>query len=194
MHTPWGESEEQQTYAKGITFYQTPSHGGFHVLPDQNAKIHTAWRREDGWYEEDCDWAIVAMTFPDLFDAEHVESARNTAKAWHPHAYMAVTGETLEPKDSFVLQRQLFAKKHADDWVVVAALSSKTRPGMVDCIAIKGGQGSHGPERRFLIPSEEYKPGQFGFVVPNGTYPYFDGPRPLWDDVSYVDPSPREAV
>ena len=188
MYTPWGESEAKKTYAEGITFYQTPSHGGFHVLPDQNAKIHAAWRRADGWYEEDVDWAITAMTFPDLFAPEHLESARHTAKAWHPHTYMAVIGETLEPKDSFVLQRELFSREHAVDWVVVAALSSKTRPGMVDCIAIRGGHGGRGPKRRFLIPSEDYKPGQFGFVVPDDRYPYFDGSSTLWDEVCYRDP------
>ena len=27
------------------------------------------------WYEEDCDWSIVACAFPDLFPASHVLAA-----------------------------------------------------------------------------------------------------------------------
>ena len=194
MNTPWGPSENQKIYADGITFYQTPSHGGFHLLPEQNAKVHEAWRRQDGWYEEDSAWAIVALTFPALFEPAHVEDARNSAKHWYPREYMAITGETIKPEDSVVLQQQLFAEQHANDWVVIGALMSKTRPGMVDCIAKKGGRGSHGPERRFLIPADDYKPSQFGFIVTEEKYPYFDGPSRIWDDVPYLDPGEVSAA
>lgn len=85
--TPWGTADSVQKYAPGINFYTTPGHGGFKVAAGKNAKIHDAWRQADGWYEEDCDWAIVAITFPEFFAEKMVDEAHASAKHWHADAY-----------------------------------------------------------------------------------------------------------
>ena len=73
MYTPWGVSDYREVLADGVVFYGTPSHGGFKLDDANNAKIRDEWRRDDGWYEEDCDANYVAATFPDLFP--HVDQA-----------------------------------------------------------------------------------------------------------------------
>jgi len=72
MHTPWGASQEQKQIAKGITRYSTASHGGYHVSADRLAQMPDCIRAikpwaGTGWYEEDCDWALVVLAFPELF-------------------------------------------------------------------------------------------------------------------------------
>jgi hypothetical protein len=91
VHTPWGESDHEKPYGEGITFYGTPSHGGFRLLAAQNQQIPGYFRKasfngmgQSGWYEEDCDWAIVAVCFPELFTAEDLENARLTLKSYRP--------------------------------------------------------------------------------------------------------------
>jgi len=74
--TPWGAADRVETLCNGIVSVSTPSHGGFFVPPRLNRAIPARWRAasfkrlgETGWYEEDCDWAMVALTFPKPFTA-----------------------------------------------------------------------------------------------------------------------------
>lgn len=67
MHTPWGKSQYSKQYVRGIVFYGTPGHGGFRVSKTKQAKMPEALRLDNGkncgWYEEDCDYALVVMAF-----------------------------------------------------------------------------------------------------------------------------------
>lgn len=82
--TPWGFAESETYYGRGLVFYSTPSHGGFHVAPwllknmPEPYRSHTPFCGQPGWYEEDCDWAVVALAFPQFFTQEELESARRT--------------------------------------------------------------------------------------------------------------------
>lgn len=79
--TPWGLSDSQTIVAPGIVFYSTPSHGGYGLSPERNAEVlakfpgFVPFCGHAGWYEEDCDWAAVALTFPDLFPTEAARHA-----------------------------------------------------------------------------------------------------------------------
>ena len=81
MNTPWGPSDHQTHVAPGIVFHSTPSHGGYHLDAKRNAQVlakfpgFRTFCGSVGWYEEDCDWAAVALTFPDLFTAENLAHA-----------------------------------------------------------------------------------------------------------------------
>ncbi len=76
MHTPWGTSDYRKEFEPGVVFYGTPSHGGFKLDDAHNDQIRAEWRRDDGWYEEDCDANYVAATFPHLLpDADQDEVA-----------------------------------------------------------------------------------------------------------------------
>lgn len=165
--TPWGTSDYSKKYAPGVIFYGTPSHGGYHLCATKNALVHEAWRRKDGWYEEDCDWAIVALTFPELF-AEHLAHARSTAKNWYPDAYTVVTGLPVGLEDSSVLRKREFDAWHAKDFVVVAAWGDWAEgvpAGMVGVVATLGGDRA-APGAWFLVPAAEYEGRrEFGFVI-----------------------------
>lgn len=87
-HTPWGTPDHACAYDEGVTFYGTASHGGFHLSAEANEKVPAAWRAasfkrlgEAGWYEEDCDWCMVALTFPASFSAAQLGLARRTFDA-----------------------------------------------------------------------------------------------------------------
>jgi len=173
MHTPWGKSDYSKTYGEGVTFYGTPSHGGFRVLAAQQALMPEILRNDDGWYEEDCDWAKVAIAFPDLFTAEDAVNARETLRNWFPAIYEQHFGVTLKPGESYVRDKELFDKAHAADWVTIAAWgdwADGVPKGMVGVVATLG--GSRRPEqitphRYFVVPATEYdtRPRAGGFVI-----------------------------
>lgn len=165
-HTPRGPSQGATVYADGMIFHFTAGHGGFHLSADRNAQVHPMLRASDAFYEEDECWAIVAITFPDLFTAFERSSAERTVKDSFPDAWEAIFGVILGPGESRTKDRQAFEAKHAGDWVVVSAITSDQQPGFVECVAVQGGQRGEGAqERRFLVASAEYNVGHFGFVI-----------------------------
>lgn len=92
MNTPWGPSDNQKQYAPGITFYSTPSHGGFKLSFARERELDAKLREvgfttvqarmgyDAGWYEEDCSAAAVMFAWPDLF-GDKVEERRSEALA-----------------------------------------------------------------------------------------------------------------
>jgi len=170
--TPWGMSDSSKSYARGIVSYTTPGHGGFHLSKTKNEMVDPSWRNPNGWYEEDCEWAIVAMTFPTLFSGSECMAARSTAKNWYPDAFEKVTGEKVKLEESTVLRERAAKEAHKNDYVVTAAWGdrhSNVPAGMVGVVATLGGTRTAGtPEKWFVIPASEYdmKPkSAIGFVV-----------------------------
>lgn len=106
MNTPWGVSQHTEKLAEGITTVSTSSHGGIKLDATRNAMVPDYMRNEDGWYEEDCDWAVPAMVFPFAFDYPTPEqahsSARATLKNWKPDAYERYFSVTLQPEESYM--------------------------------------------------------------------------------------------
>jgi len=80
--TPWGRSEGSEKVGKGIVFYWTTSHGGFKVEDALNQCIPCQWRLIDGWYEEDCGWAPLALVFPEHFTEKQRLDARQMIALW----------------------------------------------------------------------------------------------------------------
>jgi hypothetical protein len=88
MRTPWGESDHIEHKAPGVYFVSTPSHGGFRVESPLLDRIPREWRSvsfnnqgQNGWFEEDIDWCMVALTFPELFGEESL-GAQETFDHW----------------------------------------------------------------------------------------------------------------
>ena len=134
-------------------------------------------RERSGWYEEDCAWSKVAFTFPEIFSGNDREAAVATLKNWYPDAYEAITGVQLAPGDSVVKDERRFHQAHADDWVTISAITSDRHPGMIECVAAKGGARGYVPERRYLVAQEEYRNrGRFGFVIDEARHVLCDGP------------------
>ena len=113
--TPWGCADHVEKYRRGIIWYSTPSHGGFHLCKTLNERVPPYMREPSGWYEEDCDWAIVATVFPDAF-LEHegpekgtksIEAAKRTLQNWHPDLFEKWYGTTLAAGESYIRDNPL---------------------------------------------------------------------------------------
>jgi len=80
-NTPWGYADYEEVIAPGITSYGTPSHGGIHLSLSRYRQLTPELRRfktfaGGRWYEEDCDWSIVVIGFPQFFSDEMVSHAQ----------------------------------------------------------------------------------------------------------------------
>lgn len=97
-NTPWGYSQQSYKFGRGITQYSTAGHGGFHVSAGLLRKMDPALRRvggkyiswkAEGWFEEDCEWAAVVVSFPERFEPSMVAAAEKTMEQWQPEAWEA---------------------------------------------------------------------------------------------------------
>lgn len=86
MRTPWGESDNVVQVAEGIQWVTTPGHGGYKLTPEKVKEIPPAlvaasFNRQgyNGWFEEDCDWAMVCLTFPEIFEGVEKKGALEAA-------------------------------------------------------------------------------------------------------------------
>jgi len=165
VSTPWGMSQGATVYAEGVVCHSTASHGGFKLDRACNAAMPAALRIAGGWYEEDGDWARVAIGLPDLFTDREKRSADRTLRDWEPDAWEAVHGRTLSAEESFTRDRQRFEREHAGDWVVISAMRSKDHPGFVETIATTGGRRDGAVTQSYLVPAAEYVAGRHGFVI-----------------------------
>lgn len=94
MYTPWGKADHVKWIAPGITRVDTSSHGGYKVEPMQEQAIRAKFPNMRpfagwGWYEEDCDWAYVALTYPNLFPPEAQEAAK-ASMAWQEEYHQSL--------------------------------------------------------------------------------------------------------
>lgn len=80
--TPWGHPDTIEQIAEGITWYSTPSHGGFHLSPERMQAMPEHLKAcsftADHWFEEDCSWCAVPLAFPDCFPTDTLDAARRT--------------------------------------------------------------------------------------------------------------------
>lgn len=94
--TPWGSADYRVTYALGIDFYGTPSHGGFYLNAGRERELEDKFREhgitaeearmgyQRGWYEEDCSALAVLFTWPKLFpdSKQSPEDTLDQLKYW----------------------------------------------------------------------------------------------------------------
>ena len=164
--TPWGLSQGAMVYGDGVLCHSTAGHGGFQLSGGRNACVHPKLRQAGGFYEEDAEWAAVAQALPDLFTGYERRLAEETIRNHWPDVWEAIHGRTLTSGQSVEWDRQAYERNHAQDWIVIAAIGSEHYPGFVTATSMRGGRREAGGERRcFLVPSTEYEPGRFGFVI-----------------------------
>jgi hypothetical protein len=131
-------------------------------------------RMPGGWYEEDCDWCIPALVFPD--SGLDNGDAKRTLLNWHPDAYAKfydVPLESLEGK-SGEYDRRLWKQRNADKWQTLSAWGDwheHVPEGKVGVVACIGGRsegppyGAQGEARYFLVDGDEYKARTGTYVV-----------------------------
>ncbi|WP_159952365.1 hypothetical protein [Rhizobium sp. 18065] len=176
--TPWGASQHATIYADGIVFHSTSGHGGFHLTPERNVKVLETLRKSSGWYEEDAEWAIVALIFPDVFTTSERTCADETIRNTWPLEWEHIHGRPLKPGASWTKDKAAFEQEHIGDWVVTSAIRSSHHAGMVEVVARRDGSStSQDEERRFMVPAAEYETrGRFGFVIDEQRHAVYDGP------------------
>ena len=98
-HTPWGKPNYSVEQGPGIVYYSTPSHGGYwlsrHREKQRRCRFPTFNTFAGGpWYEQDQDAAILALTFPDYFEADALRNATRAVRAFarRPGHTIAVRG------------------------------------------------------------------------------------------------------
>lgn len=72
--TPWGHAQHIEKIAAGVWSVSTAGHGGLYVAPWKLNRMPVTLSAptpysSGGWFEEDCDWALVCAAFPELFDS-----------------------------------------------------------------------------------------------------------------------------
>ena len=82
MITPWGNADQTRNIGEGIVSVSTPSHGGYYVPARLYNRMPAELRSNKygggTWFEEDCEWALVALAFPRLFEPRQIQAAIST--------------------------------------------------------------------------------------------------------------------
>lgn len=163
--SPWGKIQFSKKLADGIFKVSTASHGGVKLEKRQNSLIPKDIRRKGGWYEEDCEWALAALCFKDVFGKQNVEIAKSIAKNYFPVEYAMITGEKVRVEESRALRKIRFEKETYNKFVVRSAVGDwhpDVPSGMVKVYASRASDGS---EKTAVIPKENYSIGEFGYVL-----------------------------
>ncbi len=96
VETPWGPAQQSKEIAPGIVRHDTASHGGYYVSPARVALMPKPLREFKpfagaNWYEEDCDWCIVALAFPQYFPDDAIPLALKTLERYRPELFQEVS-------------------------------------------------------------------------------------------------------
>lgn len=170
MRTPWGPAQTVRkiTPSGSILEVTTAGHGGFKLDARTNAKVDPAWRRKGGWYEEDCEYAIVGLTFQQDagFSCEAVEDCRSVCRNYFPDAYETIYGVKVTAEQSHVVKLRE-AHEAAKGRLQVCSCwgdwSKNVPAGMVGVCAAVDACSPHprpvrdmSKDRYFLVTKEEY--------------------------------------
>ena len=130
QHSIWGAIQAAEQILPGIWQVHTASHGGFILSDSRQAAMPGSLKLDGTSYEEDADYALVALGFEAEFtrlggaDALMVRNAHDTVRNWHPDRYAAFTGKPVEPRDSHILKLRDAYAVRIGRHVVVAAFGS----------------------------------------------------------------------
>lgn len=81
----WDTIQTCSKLAEGLYELTTAGHGGFWVSPDRCAELKRLFPGYEPWagypwLEEDCDWCLAPLAWPELFEAADVVAATKTAQ------------------------------------------------------------------------------------------------------------------
>jgi len=184
VHSPWGRIQSVTKLGEGIFQVSTAGHGGMKVMGAAQRGMPAHLKLAGGWYEEDIDWARVALAYPDRFTSYDYAVAEKSIRNFSPDVWEANFGLRLAPEDSRQRGQEAFNKASRDRYVVISALADDTDPGLVNVYATIGGRrtqfgGPEVPEERFVVPADEYsRRSPFGFVIDEARHPRQAPARP----------------
>jgi len=88
-NTPWGMADYSRKVADGIWCLSTPSHGGYWVSRERLLQMPPKFRscaycpKNGQWFEEDCSWCGVVLSFPEYFGEEEVQAAKASYELYY---------------------------------------------------------------------------------------------------------------
>lgn len=165
-YSPWGAIQHAKQVAEGIELVSTAGHGGFKLDRRRNAKMPEVFRRPGGWYEEDCEYALVVLIFPELFSEKEVEAAHKSAKNWFPDEYEKHFGVVIPLNESGKKRERAFKAETQDKFVVRAAWGDYHKNVPAGMVGVLAKCESTQEEKSFLVPGTEYaQRSPCGFVI-----------------------------
>lgn len=185
--SPWSTIENHDGLAPGIDDVWTASHGGYKLSRKRQAEVHPAWRRADGWYEEDLDAGIVCVTFLEEFEPRVVEHAHRQLRDYYPDEYEKAVKpnpakfglseyKQITAEESHVLAEQQYYAARAETHVRFVTLDREPEglPGMIafelDDLQADGKNLELARNRRtVLVPEEKWN--DVAGHVERGTFP-----------------------
>ena len=100
-YTPWGSPQTATEIAPGIIAYTTASHGGYRLSPERVMTMPKCLREfvpfggpqagPGRWFEEDADWSVVTLAFPQFFKPEDINAALTTLERYKPELFAEVS-------------------------------------------------------------------------------------------------------
>lgn len=180
--SPWGAVQHADTLGPGITSVSTASHGGIHLDAWRVAQLPPALQTKRGqWFEEDVDWCIPAVAFPQHFDRDR-QTAIDTLRNWLPDLYEAHFNEVLPVGASMRKDERTFYARHANDLVVTSAFGSAHARELLPDIAIADRQVMVIARTNVGVPGAPLVPGKEAvFLVDGERYDRRDGPSYVID-------------
>lgn len=175
--SPWGAIQDKRELAPGIWSVSTAGHGCIKLSRERNAAMPDYMRNKGGWYEEDCEWAKVAVFFPAGFqrtfkdrhgvDQTEYDCALETFRNWFPEEYESFFNVALSPGQSHCRDQRIFELNTRDKFVVSAAWGSWAAwvpDGKVGVLAVT--RNDNQMRKWFLVDEGLYdQRGPFGFVI-----------------------------
>jgi hypothetical protein len=157
----------------------TAGHGGIKLSRERNAAVPAYMRREGGWYEEDCEWAIAAVVHPIGFtrvcptednpNRTEWDIANSTLREWYPDEFEQWTGMKLVEGESFKRDERNFKIDNDNNFVVRSAWGAWADwvpTGKVGVASTRHEGFSNEETKFFLVDEALYaKRGRHGFVI-----------------------------
>lgn len=149
--TPWGAPQYHTVVADGVVMYSTAGHGGVHLSRKRQAQMPFPLRLDRPWYEEDCDWARVALAFPDLWP-DLMKDAHRIAKDYFPYDYETHFGVEVPLEESWVKTRDYDARMNKSKLVVKAAWARDEAT-----VKVVVERANTGQRLEMVIPAADYR-------------------------------------
>lgn len=123
--SPWGTIDHVWDVAEGIVRVSTPGHGGYWLWPARMIQLRQQFPlfkpfAGEPWFEEDMDWCVVVLAFPEHFSEHSIWAAFDTFKrsASYSERMAAQQGwlDTDSARKCFRIAKQ-YEDAHADHWM-----------------------------------------------------------------------------
>ncbi len=173
ISTPWGLSDRLDVLisingkAKVIEV-STPGHGGIGVWHDHPMQDYfkAGMKPTDGWlwYEEDCDWAIPALAFPEVFP-KYQEMAKKSLANHYPEIYEKHFGVKLTAEQSMTIYERELDERLKNNFRVRGGYGDWAWNVPENFVYATGHRASDGAQEGFLVPEAEYDPTNREFVL-----------------------------